>query len=152
MAIKQTKKNDVTDQYLTRARSRVEDQYVSLSRTLGVTLHHQEWKVEQISFIAGSRSLNEQDLRKNLKFFQVQEASIEVIGSKLATKIFDEYANILRCMYSTRFTGDPSRTGSSHEDNPIPENPSPPLIRSLESGRPDKFRRRTKGTREGKDT
>ncbi len=63
----------------------------------------------------GSRSLDEQDLRKNLKFFQVPEASIETIGSKLAIRIivFDEYVNILRCMYSTRFNGDPSRTGSS---------------------------------------
>ena len=127
-------------------------QYVSLRRTLGVTLQHQGWKVEQISFIAGSRSLNEQDLRKNLKFFRVPEASIETIGSKLAMKIFDEYANILRCMYSTRFNGDPFRTGSSHEDNPTPQTPTPSLLRSLESGRPDKFRRRTKGTKGGKDT
>jgi hypothetical protein len=144
--------SDVTDQHLTRVRSRTEDQYVSLRRDLGMTLQHQGWKVEQISFIPGSRSLNEQDLRKNLKFFRVPEANIEAIGSKLSMKIFDEYANILRCMYSTRFNGDPSRTGSSHEDNPTPENPPPFLIRSLESGRPDKFRRRTMGTKERKDS
>ena len=108
--------------------------------------------MEQISFIAGSRSLNEEDLRKNLKFFQVPEASIEVIGSKLVMKIFDEYANILRCMYNTRFNGDPSRTGSSHEDHLIPETPTPSLIRSLQSGHPDKFRRRISGSRGGKDT
>ena len=120
--------SDVTDQYLVRTRSRAEDQYESLRRALGVTLQYQGWKVEQISFIVGSRSLNEQDLRKNLKFFRVPEASIETIGSKLAMKIFDEYANILRCMYSTRFNGDPSRTGSSHEDNPTPENPPPPSL------------------------
>ena len=125
---------------------------MSLRRVLGSTLYHQGCQVEQISFIGGSRSLNEQDLRKNLKFFQVPEASIEAIGSKLVMKIFDEYANILRCMYSTRFNGDPSRTGSSHEDNPTPGNPFPPLIRSLESGRPDKFRRRINGSKEGKDT
>ncbi len=89
---------------------------MSLKQTLGVTLQYQAWKVEQISFIAGSRSLNEQDLRKNFKFFRVPETSIESIGSKLVMKIFDEYVNILRCMYSTRFNGDPSRTGSSHED------------------------------------
>ena len=144
--------SDVTDQYLTRARSRAENQYASLKRALGATLQHQGCQVEQIIFIAGSRSLNEQDLRKNLKFFRVPEVSIETIGSKLGTKIFDEYVNILRYMYNTRFNGDPSRTGSSHEDNPIPEDPPPPLIRSLESGRPDKFRRRTKGNKEGKDT
>ena len=108
--------SDVTDQYLTRSRSRTEDQYVSLKQTLGEALQYQVWKVEQISFIAGSRSLNEQDLRKNFKFFRVPETSIESIGSKLVMKIFDEYVNILRCMYSTRFNGDPSRTGSSHED------------------------------------
>jgi hypothetical protein len=109
--------------------------------------------VEQISFITGSRSLNEQDLRKNLKFFQVPEVSIEVIGSKLVMRIFDEYLNILRCMYNVRFNGDPSRTGSSHEGHPIPETPTPSsLIRSLESGNPDKFRRRISGSREGKDT
>ena len=60
--------SDVTDQYLIRARSRAEDQYASLKRALGATLQHQGWQVEQISFIAGSWSLNEQDLRKNLKF------------------------------------------------------------------------------------
>ena len=108
--------------------------------------------MEQISFIAGSRSLNEEDLRKNLKFFQVPEASIEVIGSKLVVRIFDEYANILRYIYITRFKGDPSRIGSSHEDNPIPETLTPSLIRSLQSGRPDKFRRRISGRRGGKDT
>jgi hypothetical protein len=67
-------------------------------------------------------------------------------------KIFDKYSNILRYMYRTRFNGDPSRTGSSHEDHPIPETPTPSLIRSLESGLPDKFRRRTSGSKEGKDT
>ena len=71
---------------------------MSLKRALGVTIQNQGWKVEQISFIAGSRSLNEQDLRKNLKFFQVPEAIIESIGSKLAMEIFDESANILRCV------------------------------------------------------
>ena len=33
--------SDVTDQYLIRARSRVENQYVSLRWALGSTLHHQ---------------------------------------------------------------------------------------------------------------
>ena len=110
------------------------------------------WQVEQISFIAGSRSLNEQDLRKNLKNFQVPEASIESIGSKLAMRIFDEYANILRCMHSIRFNGDSSGTGSSHRDPPSPETPTPPLIRSLESGRPDKFRKGANRNKEGKDS
>ena len=118
---------------------------MSLKWDLGVTLQYQGWRVEEIRFIAGSRSLNEQDLRKNLIFFRVPEASIEPIGSKLGMKIFDEYPNTLRYMYSTRFNGDPSRSGSSHEDNPISENPSPPLIRSLESRRPDKIQETDKG-------
>ena len=34
-------------------------------------IHRQGSKVEQISFITGAHSMNEQDLRKNLKFFEV---------------------------------------------------------------------------------
>ena len=108
--------SDVTDQYLVRGRSRSENQYEPLLRALGATLQRQRWQVEQISVITGSHSLNEQDLRKNLKFFQVPESSIESIGSKLAMRIFDEYANILKCMYSTRFNGGSSGSGSSGEE------------------------------------
>ena len=36
------------------------------------------------------------------------------------------------------------KTKSSTEDHPSPETPTPSLIRSLQSGRPDKFRKRTK--------
>ena len=141
--------SDVTDQYLTRTRSRAENQYESLWRALGETLQHQGCQVEQIRFIVGSRSLNEEDLRENLEFFQVQEGSIETIGSKLAKRMFDEYANILRCMYNTRFSGGSSETGSSLEDQPIPRTSTPSFITSLESGRPDKFRRRIGGRKEG---
>ena len=63
------------------------------------------WIVEQISFIAGARSLHEEELKKNLEFFKVPDASMESIRSKLAMKIFDEYANILKGMYSIRFDG-----------------------------------------------
>ncbi len=38
-------------------------------------------------------------LKKNLDFFKVTKASMEPITSKLAMKIFDEYANILKGMY-----------------------------------------------------
>ena len=142
--------SDCTDQYLIRVKTKANNQYESLRRALRDTLQYQGgWQVEQISFIAGSRSLNEQDLRKNLKFFQVPEASIDSIGSKLAMRIFDEYANILRCMYSIRFNGDSPGTGSSHRDPSSSESPAPPLIRSLESGRPDKHRRRIKKDRKG---
>ena len=119
---------DVTDQYLTRARSRTENQYASLKRALGATLQHQGCQVEQIIFIAGSRSLNEQDLRKNLKFFQVPEESIEAIGSKLVMKIFNEYANILRCMYNTRFNWDPLGPDLLTKIIRSPRPPTPPSL------------------------
>ena len=57
--------------------------------------------MSQRSFIAGARSLNEEGLYENLAYFKVPEAGIESIRSKLAFKIFDEYANILKGMYST---------------------------------------------------
>jgi hypothetical protein len=46
----------------------------------------QGWKVEQISFITGARSVNKQDLSKNLKFFRVLEASIRSIYSKIGMR------------------------------------------------------------------
>jgi hypothetical protein len=125
------------------------DPRTNMSPSGGLSGKSQGWRVEQISFIAGSRSLNEEDLTKNLKFFQVPEASIEAIGSKLAMRIFHEYAHILRCMYSTRFSGGSSGTGFSSEDPQLPKTSTPSLIRSLESGRPDKFRRRTGAIKEG---
>ena len=42
--------------------------------------------------------MNEQDLRKNLKFFKVPESSIESIYSKLTMRLFDFYVNILKCI------------------------------------------------------
>ena len=59
----------------------------------------------QKSFITGARSLNEKGLHDILAFVKVPEEDIESIRSKLALKIFDEYANILKDMYSTRFNG-----------------------------------------------
>jgi hypothetical protein len=66
---------DVTDQYLLRARQVAEDQYDSIRIALRNTLQRQGWTVKQISFIAGARSLKEQGLQDNLKFFKVPEAS-----------------------------------------------------------------------------
>ena len=54
-----------------------------------------------------THSLNEKDLHENLAYFKVPLAGIESIRSKLDFKIFDEYANILKGMYSTRFNGRP---------------------------------------------
>jgi hypothetical protein len=78
-------------------------------------IQRQGWKVEQISFVTGSRSVNKQDLNKNLKFFEVPEASIQSIYSKLAMRVFDVYVNILKCMYSTRFSGGSTRSEASSE-------------------------------------
>jgi hypothetical protein len=97
--------SDVTDQYLLRVRLTTENQYVSLRNALSDVIRRQGWKVEQISFITGSRSVNEQDLRKNLKFFRVPETSIESIYLKLTMRVFDVYVNVLKCMYSTIFSG-----------------------------------------------
>ncbi len=47
------------------------------------------------------------DLHENLVYFKIPSADIESIRSKLAFKIFDEYANILKGMYSTKFNGCP---------------------------------------------
>jgi hypothetical protein len=90
------------------------------------------------------------------RFFRVPETTIESIGSKLAVRKLDEYVNILKCMYSTRFNGGSTRVGSSLEDQPTPRPPvHHPLpwkfMSTLESGRPDNFRRRIKGRKEKSD-
>jgi hypothetical protein len=84
--------SDVTDQYLLRSRLRAKNQYESLPKALSNTIQGQGWMVEQVSFMTGARYPNEEDLRKNIKFLQVPEASIEPIRSKLAMRIFDEYS------------------------------------------------------------
>jgi predicted nucleic acid-binding Zn-ribbon protein len=53
------------------------------------------WEVQQVSFIAGARSLNEESLRKNRQAFNIPQKVVESIRSKLSKKIFDEYANII---------------------------------------------------------
>jgi hypothetical protein len=67
--------SDVCDRYLIRAKLTAENQYASLRSAISDAIQRQGWKVEQISFVTGSRSVNKQDLEKNLKFFQVPEAS-----------------------------------------------------------------------------
>ncbi len=63
--------------------------------------------MRQRIFITGARSLNEKDLHENLAYFKVPEVDIESIRSKLTLKKFDEYVDILKGMYSTRFYGCP---------------------------------------------
>jgi hypothetical protein len=61
-------------------------------------------------------------------------------------KIFDEYANILKGMYSTRFNGCPKdsvQTDSTQVDSPqdsVPSGPMSPLVTSLKAWRFDNIR------------
>jgi hypothetical protein len=87
----------------------------------------------QKSFIAGARSLDEGDLHDNLTYFKVPQTGIDSIRSKLTFKIFDEYANILKGMYSTRFNGHPKNKGDHDQMDTTPDEPSPPLITSLQA-------------------
>jgi hypothetical protein len=131
----------VTDQYVRRARNVAEAQYASIKSALERTLGPQGWIVNQRSFIAGARSLNEKDLHDNLAYFKVPQADIESIRSKLAFIIFDEYANILKGMYSTRFNGRPKNKGDHDQMDTAPGGPLPPLITSLQAWQPNNIRR-----------
>ena len=71
--------SDVTSHYIVRVKRVTESQYASLRSALAITMHRQGWKVEQVSFIAGARSLNEEELKKNLTYFEVPPAGIEPI-------------------------------------------------------------------------
>ena len=73
-----------TDQYVKRAKNVAVAQYVSIKSALEQTFDRQGWVVSQRSFIAGARSLNEQDLHDNLAYFKVPQVGIESIRSKLA--------------------------------------------------------------------
>ena len=55
----------------------------------------------------------EEELKENLTYFEVPSASVEPIRVKLAMKIFDEYANVLKGMYSIRVDGRPDQGGTS---------------------------------------
>ena len=85
--------SDVTNRYVVRAKCVVEEQYTSFRSTASKTMQRPGWRVEQVSFISGAWSLNEEELKKNLKFFKVPNTRVESIRSKLPMKIFDEYAN-----------------------------------------------------------
>ena len=88
--------------------------------------------MSQRSFIVRARSRNEQDLHENLAYFKVPQEGIEYIGSKLGFKIFDEYTNILKGMYRTRFNGCPKDSNVYDQTNSVPIVTSPPLITSLQ--------------------
>jgi hypothetical protein len=77
--------SDVTSRYIVRAKRVAEAQYASLRSALVITTQHQGWQVEQVSFITGARSLNEEGLKKNLTYFEVPPTSIEPIINSLIT-------------------------------------------------------------------
>jgi hypothetical protein len=89
--------SDVCERYLVRAKSTAENQYVSLRSSICTVIQRQGWKVEQISFTTGARSVDKQDLSKNLKFFRVPEASIDSIYSEISDesiRCIREYSQI----------------------------------------------------------
>jgi hypothetical protein len=139
----------VTDQYVKRAKQVAETQYAPLKSALQRTLGLSGWTVTQKSFIAGARSLNEQDLHDNLAYFKVPQAGIDSIRSKLSFKIFDEYANILKGMYSTRFNGRPKSKGDHDQMDTVPDGSSPPLVTSLQAWQPDNIRRQKEKEKKG---
>ena len=68
--------SDITSHYIVRAKRVAEAQYASLKSALAITMQRHGWKVEQVSFIAGARSLNEEELKKNLAYFEDPSASL----------------------------------------------------------------------------
>ncbi len=130
--------------------------------TLVITMQRQGWKVEQVSFIVGVRSLNEEELKKNLVYFEVPSTSVEPIRVKLDMKIFDKYANILKGMYSIRFYGRPDHWGTSvHPSNGISDHgdtpvcpvwwPTTPLINSLTVWQSNKVRKHKEREKKGEE-
>ena len=137
--------SDVADQYLTRAKQEVEEQYTSIKLALDKTQSPQECLVKRVSFVAGARSLIEQNLRHNLALIKIPQASIESIRSKLAFMIFDEYVNVLKGMYRMRFNGRPADGGASTQTHSVPDGPGPPLVTSLIVCQPTQHRKWKKG-------
>jgi hypothetical protein len=111
-----------------------ETQYTSLRSALSITMQRQGWRVEQVSFVAGARSLNEEELKKNLAYFKVPSASVEPIHTKLDMKIFDEYTNILKGIIVYDLTEDPT-TGTLRPAQ-LTEDPTTGTLQSDQLGNP----------------
>ena len=88
--------------------------------------------MSQRSFKSGAHSLNEKTYRKIWSYFKVPLSDIESIRSRLDFKIFDEYVNILKGMYSTRFNGCPKDSDVYDQTDSSPDGPMTPLITSLQ--------------------
>jgi hypothetical protein len=140
--------SDCCERYLVRAKSTAEN-HVSLRSAISTAIQRQGWKVEQTSFVTGARSVDKRDFSKNL--FRVPEASINSIYSKLAMRAFDVYANILKCMYSTRFSGGATRSEASSDAQPTPC-VATSLTHPINTlPQPDNFKRRKKESPKGRD-
>jgi hypothetical protein len=58
--------SDCCERYLVRAKSTTENQYSSLRSAMSTVIQRQGWKVEQISFVTGARSVDKRDFSKIL--------------------------------------------------------------------------------------
>ena len=65
-------------------------------------------------------------------------------------RVFDVYANILKCIYNTRFSGGPTRLEASPEAQPTPIVVIP-LIRTMTTFCPDKYKKRKKECQKTED-
>ena len=124
---------------------------MSLRIVISEVMQRTGWKVTQVRFITGARLVNKKDFSKNMKFFKVSEASIQSVYSKLTTRVFDVYVNILKYMYNARLSGDTTRSETSSDAQPIPFVATPliPIIDTLP--KPDRYKRRKKESPEGRD-
>ena len=62
--------SDVTSHYIVRAKSVAMAQYESLHSARCKAMQRSGWVVQQRSFIAGARSLNEAELKENLEYLK----------------------------------------------------------------------------------
>ncbi len=142
--------SDCCEHYLVRTESTVEN-HASLRSVMSTVIQRQIWKVDQVSFITGTQSVDKQGFSNNMKFFGVPTASINSIYSKLVMRTFDVYVNILKCMYITRFNGGAIRSEASSDVQA-----TPCVVSSLThpiSTLPlsDKYKRRKKESPKGRD-
>ena len=143
--------SDCCEHYLVRAKKTAESQYASLRSAIGTVIQRQGWKVDQVSFITGARSVDKQDFRANMKLFGVPEVSIGSIYSKLTMRTFDVYANVLKCMYSTRFNGGATGPEASADAQPTPRVDTALTHPINTLPHPDKYKRRQKESPKERD-
>jgi hypothetical protein len=65
--------SDCCEHYLIRAKKTTENQYASLCSAINTAVQRQGWKVDQVSFITGARSVDKQDFRNNLSFSEYRK-------------------------------------------------------------------------------